>query len=672
MSASFPGPSRSLRSHRQWAAAALLLLASAVACNLLNRLAAGRPPDTPTSGPDVVAPPTEPGPLPRGEPDKTLLALGELFDEEGRLPLETALEIFSGTVAPLPGTAPRTLPGENQGAAAHIAAQTILQRMEELPPEVASAVEEALFGNIVEEVEIPPGNRDEGGASQDSGFFLPASYSHSALRQGTEIERLAQLIAKIRPRIESRSGLVLSVPVRAARSGETPTTEDGGLVVNAVARPMEENGSVSACQVVFYEPAFENDQKLEFVVAHELWHCFEFEHAGTGISRQWLIEGQAEWVASEVVDDPTPASLWWQQWLITPHRSMWQRSYNAVGLYAAAQASGADAFGALIGMYRLGNEEAISHLFGGVPVEEALLTVSMSFVRAPEFGPEWETHGRGVPNAGVRADFQISTSPARISLRTARPLGVLPLSIQVKVTDKDFLRLSGLGNFAVAAVEFPGVEASSFDRSGSLVFCLSDRCTCPDGSPPYNLSEPPPKIGRANGVGAVGSLGGGGEFGMRAELSTLEEACRGLVGTWMSPWPAILAANMASYGGVPAEVNCEGETVLTFHEDGTFEYSSQGECRGSTSSGAIVVSGDVACSGTYEDLGTSFVIRASSCDGELLVEGIPGMSGGLRLPLTDNVFDPAEYPYTLNGNQLTYTFTMPDGNVVQHEFTRRE
>lgn len=669
MGAFFLELSRTLKQRRRLGVvvSGLLLLGSVLACRfpevMANELGQGSP--TP---PRQVIPESNPTPQVAAEPDETLLALGDLFDAEGRLPLETALEIFAGTVAPLPGVTPRTLPGENQGAAAHLAAQVILLRLDELTPEIAAAVEEALFGNIVDEVEIPPSNSDEGGASRDSGF-LPVSYSPSAPGQGTEIERLAQLIAKIRPRIESRSGLTLGVPVRAARSGETPTT--GSLVTDAVARPLEEHGSMSACQVVFYKPAFENDRKLEYVVAHELWHCFEFKHAGTGIRREWLIEGQAVWVASEVVDDPVPVSFWWQQWLITPHRSMWQRSYNALGLYAAAQASGADAFSALIGMYRLGNEEAVSHLFGDVPVEDALLRVSMSFVRAPAFGPEWETHGRGVPDAGVRADFQISTSPDRISLKTARPFGALPLDIQVKVTDKDFLRLSGFGNFTVAAVEFPGVEARSFGRSGSLVYCLSERCTCPDGSPPYDLSEPPPKIGGPNGVGAVGSLGGGGEFGMRAELSTIEEAC-GIIGTWVSPAPAILAANMAPYGGPASDVDCEGQTVLTFRGDGTFAASSEGECRGATDAGAIVVTGEVTCSGTYEDRRASFVVLESACEGEMTVHGIPGMPGGLRVPITDNILGPAEYPYTIRQDRLTYTFTMPDGNTVQHEFTRQE
>ncbi len=110
--------SRTLKQRRRLGviASGLLLLGSVLACRfpevMANELEQGPP--TP---PREVSPGGKPTPQAAAEPDETLLALGDLFDAEGRLPLETALQVFAGTVAPLPGVTPRSLPGENQGAA---------------------------------------------------------------------------------------------------------------------------------------------------------------------------------------------------------------------------------------------------------------------------------------------------------------------------------------------------------------------------------------------------------------------------------------------------------------------------------------------------------------------------------------------------------------------------
>ncbi len=108
-----------------------------------TRAAEARPSPASTVSP---VPETTPTPLPAGPPDEAVLALNALLDEEGRLPLERALAIFAAHVGPLPGVTPRPLPGENAGRVAEAAVITVAAQRDSLPPEVAAAVEDALFG----------------------------------------------------------------------------------------------------------------------------------------------------------------------------------------------------------------------------------------------------------------------------------------------------------------------------------------------------------------------------------------------------------------------------------------------------------------------------------------------------------------------------------------------
>ncbi len=632
---------------------------------------------SPTPTPNVSPPAATPStpltatatstPPPHEAFDETLLAFGQLLEEDGSLPLATALEILAGAGIPLPGIPPRTLPGENLGPVVHAAAIVVLAQLDRLPPDVAQAVEEAFFGDLEGTVEILP----EGDSSS---AFLPVAYGFPSRHVSSRLARAEAAIRTYLPVIERRSGLSLTIPIQVSIATRAERDLDG------TASPVEEGDGVTGCRVTFYPPAFETQAELEVTAAHEIWHCLTFLHAGTEDTRQWLLEGQAEWVASEVVTDPSPTERWWRNWVRYPQYNLWTRSYDAIGLYAVAKGRGIDVFSRLIVMYQQGNLEAISTLFGGLPAEQALLFIATSFLREPSYGPQWDLQGRGLPeDRAERLHIEVVSGRKRgARLSGAVPFSVAPIEIVVNTpeTGDDILVLEGVGSaLTIGAIQFPSFPLKTFRAGDQVKFCVSrenEKCLCSNGTTPAGMAEPPPRLNDTQGIAAMGSLQGeGGTAILQGYFTSLESLC--LVGTWVAEARNLLAANLAPYNTMPGE--CDGQMTLTFREDGSFLYLADITCRGELSTGPFTVSSENAsCAGTYTAEGEYLTILNSQCRGHLVIQGIPGLSP-MRVPIpTDDLYAISQrMSYTIRyPSTLTYTFTTPDGKVITHTWERQE
>jgi hypothetical protein len=78
---------------------------------------------------------------------------------------------------------------------------------------------------------------------------------------------------------------------------------------------------------------------IEFIMAHEVFHCFEFQ---LGYPRGgWMIEGMAEWAASEVDPAAQPSAItaarFQRQYLETQSTPLFKRTYDATGYWGHAQ-----------------------------------------------------------------------------------------------------------------------------------------------------------------------------------------------------------------------------------------------------------------------------------------------------------------------------------------------
>lgn len=89
-----------------------------------------------------------------------------------------------------------------------------------------------------------------------------------------------------------------------------------------------------------------SEAKQRFVLAHEVFHCYQLNLASDATEHfsrpAWLIEGGATWAGSSIAEQwsgPTPEDSWlW--WLVDPKISLDERAYDAVGFFGRLAESG--------------------------------------------------------------------------------------------------------------------------------------------------------------------------------------------------------------------------------------------------------------------------------------------------------------------------------------------
>ena len=162
----------------------------------------------------------------------------------------------------------------------------------------------------------------------------------------------------------------------------------------------------------------DDGQYFHQLMVHEVFHCFEAQLAGSignfyrpGVA--WLIEGAAEWVASDIVGKDTDARDQWETYLATPTRSLFSRSYDAIGFFGHLYPSeGVSPWSALPAMLRAGSNHAAYKAAG---IGEGFLNTEASiFFDSPALGGHWYQHGQqGIP-AGIAS--------ANVPIPVAKPV----------------------------------------------------------------------------------------------------------------------------------------------------------------------------------------------------------------------------------------------------------
>lgn len=574
-------------------------------------------------------------------PDPALLALAELLDDEGALPVETAQRIVAATVAPIEGVEPLTLDGEAPHDLAGAALRALVAPGTELPDAVAAAVTEAIEVTPDEtEVVVEAGTaRARDGGPDDAPAEAPSP------------DELAATISDTVARLEELSGHHLRLPVRAR---VVPNTRVRGLgVAWGDYRP---DDSVSGCRIMFPERAFADDARsTASTIAHEVWHCFQLDANARAFESGplWLIEGQAEWAGEAFVGGSSSSGPRWDTWLLTPENALTRRSYDAIGLYGVAQAAGADPWKTMLPMLGKAAVPAVETLFG-LPVAEAVRAQSQALVRFPDMGRQWESYGPGITDARTENWLRVSDGePGDVSARAGR-LAVLPVRLDVRVSE--VVRISIQGGTA-GAVALPGAGTVGLAPGSSVQFCLAPGgCFCPDGT---ELDAP--RASSGNGAASIGAVEGG-QLSVVATPLTIEEACErpSLVGQWVTDVSNVMAVLSGGYGQLPS---CTGPYVVNFHEDGSWSAGYQATCRFKDKTG----SGEASFTGTYTATNKTFTVANLTGKGTVRLAGVtmpmPGVDG-LRQALG------ATADYTVVGDTLTYSFNAPDGKRFTISLTR--
>lgn len=611
------------------------------------------------------------------EPETAWEAALTGITDDGAVPLGVALQAFSLALAPLPGV---ELESNLAAGTDHLLSGTgavnwVLRHWDDL-----TAAQQQAVGNILVDPASPDSGTSSGSASAiatvDRGA-VPVVVAVALKSQPTVagspvaaepqtktgcwgqplVDRDSAGAEVYRPEldeltgeIEARLGVSMQIPVFLVV--ETKAR------VNAAAytwsNPIDCQSNQAAQCTIHLNPGLEMDgpHEVRAILAHELFHCFQFQYLGMHASDlpPWIGEGMAAWVGEDLAGGSLMSARWWKSYLTQPTKALFAREYDAIGFYAHADETGADPWLSALAVMDAFEGNAAFDVAVGTVAEQFLGSWPSGYARMPDLGSAWDTSMPGItsdqptiPNRtiGAGAVLRLSTSAGTnrvVSLQFAADLIEIATDGHARITDgySDDVVLGG---------------ASYCIRPGG--------CACPGGgdggslAPPLN---PEAMVALTGGTAAASAEVRGRSIRCEEDPGadkSLVESC--VVGTWHTdpftvpgPLPGLDAvggkgamAHIAASGRL--EVDFTAMEPLVSHDAQigvTTEFSSTG--RGSA---------DVTTSGSTWNV--------SGRD----VSGIAGQ-------ITDNIIGPRPIPvgpalyvltaagtYRCDPDQLTYITT---------------
>jgi hypothetical protein len=267
-------------------------------------------------------------------------------------------------------------------------------------------------------------------------------------------------------------------------------TEDGNLIY-ANATPLNAKGKGEGpdapvkCQIqetplgVSKGPAFE-----ALTMAHELFHCFQFDLRGTDAWKSmpfWVQEGTADWAATTI--DPSPFDLdndflELGKYFGHPRESLFNRSYDASGFWGHLQDVNGDLWDVLPKVIRADDSRA-AFVAAGADDGAVLDTWASSYLRNPtgDAGEAWQMHSPMVPPASNQD--QLDSLPVPILQLSgqahvwANPYTVIDYHFASMPADEPLMniKLHGYGRLSVP---------HNYTHLSDAWFCVDPAgCKCP-------------------------------------------------------------------------------------------------------------------------------------------------------------------------------------------------
>lgn len=612
------------------------------------------PPDAQTPAPAASTPAgdgvTEPQDSPK-RADPALAAYGKLLDADGRLSTASALRILAATGEPLPGVKP--VLGKDAAGFVGPALRVLSRESGSLSPPVRTRVA-AILSDVhgsdgvptdPVEVEILPATQASGGAAAPVAM-MPAVVP--------SVEQVRAEVEEISAAFTERSGHRIRLPIRVRI---VPHTPGGAALTDALPVDRAPNRCVITLPHTLYDDP--DALSIDSTVAHEVWHCFQFDYSPDSRAGNWVFEGQAEWAGEAHVGGSTSSTSRWDNWLLTNSTSLFRRSYDAIGLYAVAAQTGSDPWRTMLPMLNRGGNRAVATLFGSEPVD-ALRATAEALTREPSLGANWESTGPGITGAENSPVVSIAEG-ARHGLRIdTGPFGTM--SVNLEVPEGDVLQVETTGGDA-ATLELQGVDALPMPGSGSVMFCLREGgCTCPDGSSPGG-GDALPQARPGAGAASIGSLAGS-HVRIGGSLESLEDACdEDVTGEWQADVGTVWAQLMRAYGGGAGGLRCDGTYFLTLAAEGAYNLRYVATCRLRDRAGR----GRARLFGTYvaEEGRLNFTHQGGS--GTFTMNGLTQPLPGLDAIRGSIV---GSGSYVIEGNRMTVHSTIPGRGPIDIQWTR--
>jgi hypothetical protein len=258
---------------------------------------------------------------------------------------------------------------------------------------------------------------------------------------------------------------------------------------------MRKSGGFQVCLIrISARERSADRQQLRGLLAHELAHCRQAEVMGLARLRssenRWLTDGSADYISVR------RAGVWqpgivdnWQRYATEPERSLFDRSYDAAGFfehvarrvdrpYRVIREMWKQWRGRSVGARNRAAFAVAGRAGGGADFVRSWAT---SFMRRPDWGPDWEMKGTGLPGRA-----QASATPTLWPLWSGQPgQAALPAEAavglyQILAPAGSVVRIRGVG-----AGRLRGFDPRSPDRSVAgafeVTYCVQ-ACTCPDGT----------------------------------------------------------------------------------------------------------------------------------------------------------------------------------------------
>lgn len=446
-------------------------------------------------------------------------AVGERLTADGIVPVDLALDLFAGSFGAVEGGDPEAL-GPAPGSAT-LAVFAVLGSWDELTEAQQTGVTDVMNAHL-DDTADPADDGDTGAVGTGAGTVahVPGQAllvgAHAAPASIT-LEDLRSWATELQADIELLLGEDLSIPVRVVERRRAAGSDTLGeaIAVQADAWPVDEH--VDGCRIVMYTRDGDSRTELRATIAHELFHCFQYTAVADSAFPDvpaWVVEGAAEFVAATVA--PGAAGANWDAWLGDPGRSLFRRSYSALGVFAVAQQSGADPWETMLPMMRTGSSRSALELLFGTDADVAMETVARALVREPRFGAGWESVGPDITPTRGTTDMAVGGGDTLESTFPLQRYATAPATVDVSGAVVDVTILNAQGSMAL-----PGGSTVEVGRGFMARYCVTGSCECPDGGTVHGIEIP------SDGLFGVGltSLDPVTDAGFRFTVLTPEEAC---------------------------------------------------------------------------------------------------------------------------------------------------
>lgn len=463
----------------------------------------------------------------------------------------TAIPSVAATlaVAPLPGASVRPDPAEPPIHDATLAVSWALRHFDELTLEQQAAVGEAL--SPAEAV----GRSGFRSAAPKIGCYGQVVAGADSPDAGPYRQLADGLIGEIERRLGGTITLVASTYIlldhRDLGLGTAYTWADPG--------DCDEN-AMATCTIHLSAKAEASDPTtLRGILAHELMHCFQFQYLGVAAYEMpdWILEGAPAWVGEDIAGGTPISTPWWTKYLTTPERSLYSRSYDAIGFYAHLDEIGIDPWTRFTAIY---------DGFSFEPAWEAAGASSGSFLeswpsstlRRTDIGRAWDATGPGITidRATPKPLAVREGSPATASVGKVSG-GLYRLAIDAELVTIEFSGSARLGA--------PG----GVDRvleSGTTFCAKPGGCTCPSGA-----GSELPKIPADAFLGLTGGTQPGRLTITGAPLTCGEQQPDAVDPCLVGRWESTVAFIEDAISGAPSYEQGGGAgIVLVVERDGSF------------------------------------------------------------------------------------------------------